>query len=67
MNAFDNSRAGNIGSNLSGDYRWKSPIGAVDRAIARLAERQHGVVARRQLRSIGLADSEIDYASGPVG
>lgn len=33
----------------------------VDRAIARLAGRQHGRVARRQLVALGLSDDVIDY------
>jgi very-short-patch-repair endonuclease len=32
-----------------------------DRAIARLAEMQHGVVARPQLTTLGLGDDAIDY------
>src|SRR6185295_2076215 len=32
-----------------------------DRAIARLAESQHGVVARWQLRALGLGEDAIDY------
>jgi very-short-patch-repair endonuclease len=32
-----------------------------DRAIARLAESQHGVVARSQLTALGLRDDAIDY------
>ncbi len=32
-----------------------------DRAIARVAEAQHGVVARRQLTGLGLGDDAIDY------
>jgi very-short-patch-repair endonuclease len=36
-----------------------APVHA-DRAIARLAARQHGVVARRQLRRIGLSEAAID-------
>jgi very-short-patch-repair endonuclease len=34
--------------------------GSVGHAIAALAERQHGVVARRQLRELGLGESAID-------
>src|SRR4051812_49380236 len=33
----------------------------VDRAIAALAKRQHGVVTRAQLRRIGLCDSAITH------
>jgi very-short-patch-repair endonuclease len=35
--------------------------GGTDRAIARLAEAQHGVVARRQLIALGLSGDAIDY------
>lgn len=35
--------------------------GEADRGIARLAESQHGVVARHQLRGLGLGDDAIDY------
>lgn len=39
---------------------------AIDTAIARLAERQHGVVARRQLVKLGLGERGVDHriASG---
>ncbi len=33
----------------------------VDRAVADLAARQHGVVGRRQLRALGLGDDAIDH------
>lgn len=37
----------------------KRRTGSVDRRIAELAERQHGVVSRGQLRGLGLSDREI--------
>lgn len=37
----------------------KSRTGTVDHAIASLANRQHGVVSRNQLRELGLTDREI--------
>lgn len=37
----------------------KRRTGNLNHAIARLAERQHGVVSRRQLRSLGLSDRAI--------
>jgi predicted transcriptional regulator of viral defense system len=39
---------------------WERRTGSWDHAIARLAERQHGVVARRQLSALGLSEREID-------
>src|SRR5262249_48380407 len=38
--------------------RSQAPVG--DRAIARLAERQHGVVTRRQLVALGLSERAVD-------
>jgi hypothetical protein len=34
---------------------------SIDAAISDLAARQHGVVARRQLRGLGLGDSSISH------
>jgi very-short-patch-repair endonuclease len=41
----------------------KRRTGTVDHAIGALAERQHGVVSRRQLRELGLTDREISLRS----
>ncbi len=46
----------------SGRFRVQADEGeGPDRAIARLAESQHGVVARPQLTMLGLGDDAIDY------
>jgi very-short-patch-repair endonuclease len=47
-----------VGSNIPAIRGSLSP--PPDRAVARLAQRQHGVIARRQLRELGLTDSAID-------
>jgi predicted transcriptional regulator of viral defense system len=44
----------------AGHRGGKSAPASVDGAIARLAERQHGVVARAQLLEIGLGGAAID-------
>lgn len=48
-----------------GRQRWANapggPAAGVDRAIARLATRQQGVVARRQLIGLGLSAAAIDH------
>ena len=41
--------------------RRKSAYPSVDREIARLAARQHGVVSRAQLRATGLGDGAVSY------
>lgn len=48
--------------------QWGRRTGSWGHAIARLAERQHGVVARRQLSALGLSEREIDLriASGDL-
>src|SRR5690349_21026210 len=45
---------------IHGVIGGQSRIERVDRAIARLAEQQHGVVARSQVRSLGVGDDAID-------
>jgi hypothetical protein len=45
----------------SRQIRGKVRPRGVERAIATLAERQHGVVARRQLRALGFGDDAIDH------
>lgn len=54
-------------THLSGRIRGKGESGGFDRShgepdgvIARLAEQQHGVVCRRQLRDLGLSDAWIE-------
>jgi hypothetical protein len=42
-------------------YGGQSTQGHSDAAIAVLARRQHGVVARKQLRELGLSDRSIDH------
>lgn len=49
-----------IGGSVRSRPRAQEDEGA-DRAIARVAETQHGVVARRQLTGLGLGDDAIDY------
>src|SRR4051794_589674 len=46
---------------LSPDISGKRESRVLDAAIAGLAERQQGVVARRQLAEIGLREHEVDY------
>jgi predicted transcriptional regulator of viral defense system len=48
--------------------QWERRTGSWGHVIARLAERQHGVVARRQLSTLGLSEREIDLriASGDL-
>jgi very-short-patch-repair endonuclease len=46
--------------NVDRDIDGKRSLHAADALIARLAERQHGVVARRQLLALGLSTDEID-------
>ena len=48
-------------SHVHRDNGGEGDIGGPDAAIARLAGHQHGVVARRQLRVIGLGDDAIDH------
>jgi hypothetical protein len=50
-----------IESAFDGDIRRQLHSRAVDRQIAALAARQHGVVAREQLIEIGLGASAIDH------
>ncbi len=40
--------------------QWERRTGSRGHAIARLAERQHGVVSRGQLNALGLSEREID-------
>lgn len=40
--------------------QWERRTGSWGHAIARVAERQHGVVSRQQLNAIGLSEREID-------
>jgi very-short-patch-repair endonuclease len=42
------------------DIRGEPRSGGLDGAIAEIARRQHGVVARRQLTEVGLSDDAID-------
>jgi hypothetical protein len=49
---------------IGGPVRFRARAdggGEPDGAIARLAELQHGVVARGQLRTLGLGTDAIDY------
>jgi very-short-patch-repair endonuclease len=46
---------------LMADMRSETRGGPVDRAVAALAERQHGVVARRQLGKLGLGAGAIRH------
>jgi very-short-patch-repair endonuclease len=46
---------------VRGEIGGKSTSSGVDRAIARLAERQYGVVARAQLSELGLGAAAIDH------
>jgi hypothetical protein len=48
------ARSGRIHRDIGGES-------ASDAVVARLAGRQHGVVARRQLRAVGLGDDAIDH------
>jgi len=48
-------------SHVHRDNGGERDIGGPDAAIARLAGRQHGLVARRQLRVIGLGEDAIDH------
>lgn len=52
------------GRNICAAGRSRVPAGGgegADRSIARLAEAQHGVVARRQLTALGLSKAAISY------
>jgi predicted transcriptional regulator of viral defense system len=49
-----------VDSNNSGQQQPRS----LDRLLAELAERQHGVIARRQLLRLGFTRDEIDYRVG---
>ena len=56
----ETAQSRDIGGSVRSRHRAAGKGGA-DRAIARLAESQHGVVARRQLTRLGLGDDAIDY------
>jgi hypothetical protein len=66
LRAKGHARPGNLGAMGDGIYVDRNSSGErseddVDEAIARLAGRQHGRVARGQLIVLGLSDDVIDY------
>lgn len=56
----ETAQSRDIGGSVRSRQQAKEDEGT-DRAIARVAEAQHGVVARRQLTRLGLGDDAIDY------